>query len=83
MRIDCSECEMYASEHCEDCLVTALLHPPTGVVEIDEELDPSLQALSGAGLIPVLRFRARDSSAPPQEREGLSEEGRQSRRALG
>ena len=65
MRIDCTECEMYGSDHCEDCLVTALLHPPTGPVEIDEELDPSLQALSGAGLIPVLRFRPRGSPVSP------------------
>ena len=67
MRIDCTQCEMYRSEHCEDCLVTALLHPPTGDVEIDEELDPSLAALSGAGLIPVLRFRPRASPAPPED----------------
>jgi hypothetical protein len=53
---------MYQSEHCTDCLVTALLHPPDGVVEIDEALDPSLDALSGAGLIPTLRFRPRDGS---------------------
>lgn len=58
MKIDCTQCEMYRSEHCDDCLVTALLHPP-GAVDIDEELDPSLRALSGAGLIPVLKFRAR------------------------
>ena len=60
MKIDCTSCEMYRSEHCDDCLVTALLHPPDGIVEIDEALDPSLRALSGAGLIPVLRFRRRD-----------------------
>ena len=63
MRIDCAECEMYRSEHCEDCLVTALLHPPTGPVEIDEELDSSLRTLSGAGLIPVLKFRARTEAS--------------------
>ena len=34
MKIDCTACEMYRSEHCDDCLVTALLHPPDGVVEI-------------------------------------------------
>jgi hypothetical protein len=59
MRIDCTQCEMYRSEHCEDCLVTALLHPPEGVTEIDEDLDDCLHTLSGAGLIPVLRFRPR------------------------
>ena len=59
MRIDCSECEMFQTDQCDDCLVTALLHPPTGEVEITDDLDPPLQALAGAGLIPVLRFRPR------------------------
>lgn len=65
MKIDCHECEMYRSQHCDDCLVTALLHPPEGVVDLDEELDPTLRTLSGAGLIPVLRFRPRQEPAPP------------------
>lgn len=65
MRIDCSECEMYRSEHCDDCLVTALLGPQSSSVDIEDELDPPLQALAGAGLIPVLRFRPRESPAPP------------------
>jgi hypothetical protein len=65
MKIDCAECEMYRSEHCADCLVTAVLHPPTGAVEIDEELDSSLRTLSGAGLIPVLKFRPRTDGEPP------------------
>lgn len=67
MKIDCTECEMYRTEHCDDCLVTALLHPPETPVEIDED-DPCIGALSGAGLIPVLRFRPRheDSPKPPE-----------------
>ena len=65
MQIECRNCEMYRSSHCDDCLVTALLHPPDGVVEIDEDLDPPLRALSGAGLIPVLKFRPRKD--PPVE----------------
>jgi hypothetical protein len=60
MRIECSDCEMYQSSHCDDCLVTALLHPLDGVVDIDEEMDAPLQALSGAGLIPILKFRPRE-----------------------
>jgi hypothetical protein len=65
VRIECGKCEMYESEHCADCLVTALLRPPAGAVEIDDELDSSLQALSGAGLIPVLKFRPRQERAAP------------------
>lgn len=64
MKIDCTACEMYRSAHCNDCLVTAMLHPPDGVVEIDDELDRGLQTLSGAGLIPVLRFRPRSQQPP-------------------
>jgi hypothetical protein len=60
MKIDCTECQMYDSSHCDDCLVTALLHPPETPVEIDEDLDPPLQALAGSGLIPILKFRPRD-----------------------
>ena len=60
MRIECNQCEMYQSSHCDDCLVTALLHPMDDAVDIDETLDQPLQALSGAGLIPVLKFRPRD-----------------------
>jgi len=71
MRIDCTQCEMYQSEHCEDCLVTAVLHPPAGPVEIDQELDPPLRKLAGAGLIPVLKFRPRGAaSAAPQNERG-------------
>ena len=69
MKIDCNECQMYNSSHCEDCLVTALLHPPQSPVEIDEDLDPPLRALSGSGLIPVLKVRPRERTeereAPP------------------
>lgn len=67
MKIDCTRCEMYRSEHCQDCLVTALLHPPEVQLDIDEDLDPSLQALTGAGLIPVLKFRPRVEPHPQQK----------------
>ena len=72
MQIECSNCEMYRSSHCDDCLVSALLHPPDGVVDIDEDLDPGLRALSGAGLIPVLKFRPRSTPAPEADDEGLA-----------
>lgn len=71
MKINCEECVMYRSSHCEDCLVTALLHAPSDPVEISDEMGPQLQALSGAGLIPVLRFR-------PRTVEGVPERGRAS-----
>lgn len=67
MKIDCTTCEMYRSSHCDDCLVTALLHPPEGDVEIEEDLDRPLGALAQAGLIPVLKFRPRARSPEPTE----------------
>ena len=75
MQIECSNCEMYRSSHCDDCLVSALLHPPDGVVDIDEELDPGLRTLSGAGLIPVLKFRPRATAPPDAAGEDLAGAG--------
>lgn len=69
MRIDCHECEMYRSQHCDDCLVTALLHPPEGVVDLPETLDPAIEALTGAALIPVLKFRPRTERPNEPEAE--------------
>jgi hypothetical protein len=66
MRIECSKCEMYETSHCDDCLVTALLHPSDEAVDIDEDLDPPLRALAGSGLIPVLKFRPREDPGPPK-----------------
>ena len=63
MKIDCEQCAMYRSDHCDDCLVTAVLHPPAGALDLEEELEPSLHALSSAGLIPVLKFRPRDGGS--------------------
>lgn len=67
MRIACRECEMYRTQHCDDCLVTAMLHPPQDEVDIDEDLEGSLGALAEAGLIPVLRFSPK---APPGPARG-------------
>ncbi|HVL64554.1 MAG TPA: hypothetical protein VM573_05215 [Actinomycetota bacterium] len=72
MKIDCTQCEMYRSTHCDDCLVSAVLHPIDAPVEIDDELGSSVGALAGAGLIPVLRFRPRAEPAtePPAAETG-------------
>ena len=77
MKIDCSTCEMYRSQHCDDCLVTALLHPMGDEIEIDEELARPVTALSGVGLIPTLKFRPRMADPPgeraPDRPEGAAE----------
>jgi hypothetical protein len=76
MRIDCTQCAMYRSEHCDDCLVTALVRPVGGAVELDEDLDRPLATLAGAGLVPVLRFRprSRGEGEPEDAAEGAREE---------
>ena len=73
MKIDCSGCAMYQSHHCDDCMVTALLHPPQDIVDISEDLSPPLDALVSAGLIPVLRFRPREPA--PTDAVPTAEEG--------
>lgn len=75
VRIDCTQCEMYQTAHCDDCLVTAVLHPPAGPVDIDEDLDPPLQQLAGAGLIPVLKFRPRGPRSSEDARARPAEAG--------
>lgn len=72
MRIECTSCEMYQTSHCDDCLVTALLSPDEDAVEIDDELDPSLQTLAAGGLIPVLRFRPRPQPSPSETVEPVA-----------
>ncbi len=74
MKIDCTTCEMYRSQHCDDCLVAALLHPPEGEVEIEEDLGEPLGVLAGAGLIPVLKFRPRSDAVEPPD-EGRADTG--------
>ncbi|HEX2052074.1 MAG TPA: hypothetical protein VHJ34_15775 [Actinomycetota bacterium] len=81
MRIDCSTCEMYRSAHCDDCLVTVMLRPPSDEVEIDDDLGDGLDALAGAGLVPVLRFRPRrdpdaDGAAAAEDRAAEPETAR-------
>lgn len=72
MKIDCTECEMYRTEHCDDCLVTAVLHAPGSPVEIDEEVEAPLGAFAEAGLIPVLKFRPRDAPAGDDSAAGAA-----------
>lgn len=69
MRIDCNDCAMQHTAQCDDCLVTALLHPPSRIVDIDDDLSDSLDALCGSGLVPALRFRPRGGTGREGSRE--------------
>lgn len=57
VKIDCGSCAMYKSEHCGDCLVTAVVGPPRQDLEIDDDLEAPLQLLARAALVPELKFR--------------------------
>lgn len=62
MIIDCTECRMYQSSHCQDCFVTAVLNRKPGApLVIDTEQESAIVRLQDAGLAPVLRFKARAS----------------------
>lgn len=58
MIIDCNQCEMNATEHCQDCFVMAVLSRKRDapfVIEAEEE--PAIIALQAHGLAPMLKFR--------------------------
>lgn len=58
MIIDCKECEMYMSSHCQDCFVMAVLtRTKDEPLVIDDVQEPAIVKLQEAGLAPVLRFR--------------------------
>lgn len=59
MIIDCTQCEMFRTEHCKDCFVTAVLSRGKGPLEIDPEEQAAIARLQEAGLAPVLKFRRR------------------------
>lgn len=58
MIIDCSQCAMYQSEHCEDCFVMAVIsHKRDTPLEIDADDQAAIELLQQAGLAPVLKFK--------------------------
>lgn len=58
MKIDCTQCEMYRSAHCQDCFVMAVLtRKQDEPLIIDADQEPAILRLQEAGLAPVLRFR--------------------------
>ena len=60
MRIDCDECRMQHTDACADCVVTFIVgRAPGDAVVIDVAEERAVRLLSGAGLVPALRHRAR------------------------
>ncbi|MGD0320404.1 MAG: hypothetical protein ABSC00_02185 [Acidimicrobiales bacterium] len=59
--ISCDDCELRASDACEDCLVSFVLgREPDDAVVVDVAEARALRLLSGAGLVPQLRHSAVD-----------------------
>lgn len=57
MIVDCTDCEMYQSQHCEDCFVMAVLNRRNdSPLEIDDAHRLAIDRLQRAGLAPALRF---------------------------
>ncbi len=54
MLIDCGTCQVRGAA-CDDCVVTALLGPPTEL-ELDDVEQAAVRALAEGGLIPPLRL---------------------------
>lgn len=60
MIIDCQDCAMYQSEHCNDCFVMAVVsNKRDEPLQIDPEHQAAIRSLQQAGLAPVLKFKRR------------------------
>ena len=67
MLIDCDGCAV-RDLACGDCVVTVLLGPPSGVVEVDDGERRALEVLADSGLVPRLRLvplRSPGAPGPP------------------
>jgi hypothetical protein len=60
--IDCDECAMQHTSACDDCVVTFLLEPQRGPLELDDGEMEALDHLAEAGLIPGLRLVPRHAT---------------------
>ncbi|QHB99189.1 hypothetical protein EK0264_02050 [Epidermidibacterium keratini] len=55
MLIDCNSCTARPAA-CEDCVMTVLLGPIDGELELDDSETQALDALADGGLVPPLRM---------------------------
>lgn len=65
MIIECDRCAMQHTDHCRDCVVSALLDPapPAKGVVIDADEERALRIMARAGLIPQIRMKRRSEPA--------------------
>ncbi len=70
MLVDCDRCEV-RGDACQDCVITVLLGPPPGGVELDGAQRRALDTLAEVGLVPHLQLvdRYEDHTVTPTETE--------------
>jgi len=68
MIIDCDGCQM-RDLACDDCVVTFLLGPPTGLGSAEQT---ALAVLAGGGLVPPLRMVPRPGGHSAERAGGIS-----------
>lgn len=63
--IDCDQCVMQDTDACDDCIVTALLAPSGGVIDVSGAEATALRNLAEAGMVAPLRLvvRSEDRNA--------------------
>lgn len=61
MLISCDTCAMQHTDHCDDCVVRAVVdaRPRQGGLVIDADEERALRVLADAGLIPEIQMRRR------------------------
>ncbi len=67
MIIDCASCVARPTE-CGDCVVSVMLGPHLGTVDLDADEQVAVAVLAGSGLVPPLRLMPGPSS-PPEGRQ--------------
>ena len=56
MVVDCNECSMQGTEACNDCVVSFILDRSSGAVVFDAAEERAIRCMTGAGLLPLLRW---------------------------
>jgi hypothetical protein len=63
MLISCDECRMQGTDACDDCVVSFIVERPEGAVVFDAAEERAIRAMTGAGLLPGVRWEARPGDA--------------------
>ncbi|HVL80736.1 MAG TPA: hypothetical protein VM840_03990 [Actinomycetota bacterium] len=61
MLIDCDECQMQGTHHCDDCIVTVLMRAddPGDAIVFDAEEERAVRTMASVGLVPEIRMTRR------------------------